>query len=70
MSWTIVSALGVGFALGLKHALDADHLAAVALAVVLGGPLGGRAQSGMRLAAGAISLVIGLGMMWGFSPDL
>ncbi|MBI3450831.1 MAG: urease accessory protein [Acidobacteria bacterium] len=30
MDTTILSALGVGFSLGLKHALDADHLAAVA----------------------------------------
>src|SRR5882724_6517473 len=30
MEATILSVLGVGFSLGLKHALDADHLAAVA----------------------------------------
>lgn len=30
---TTVSVLGLGFALGLKHALDADHLAAVAVIV-------------------------------------
>jgi len=29
MSLTIISLLGFGFVLGLKHALDADHLAAV-----------------------------------------
>ena len=40
------------------------------LPFVLGGPLGGRMQRGLRLTAGAISLVIGLGMMLGFSPDL
>lgn len=33
MDGTTVSALGVGFTLGLKHALDADHLAAVAVIV-------------------------------------
>lgn len=30
---SVLSALGVGFALGLRHALDADHLAAVAVMV-------------------------------------
>ena len=33
MLWPTISALGAGFALGLKHALDADHLAAVAAMV-------------------------------------
>lgn len=33
MVWPTLSALGIGFVLGLKHALDADHLAAVAAMV-------------------------------------
>jgi high-affinity nickel permease len=33
MDLTLMTALAIGFALGLKHALDADHLAAVAVMV-------------------------------------
>ena len=31
--WSTVSLLGVGLVFGLKHALDADHLAAVSTIV-------------------------------------
>jgi high-affinity nickel-transport protein len=63
LAYVLLFALGSIAGMGCMSAL-------AGLPFVLGGPLGGRAQSGMRLAAGAISLVIGLGMMWGFSPDL
>lgn len=33
MDLTLLTALAIGFALGLKHALDADHLAAVAVII-------------------------------------
>jgi high-affinity nickel-transport protein len=46
-----MSALGVGFALGLKHALEADHLAAVAVIV-------GEKRRGIR---GSTSI----GLSWG-----
>jgi high-affinity nickel-transport protein len=53
MDWPVVSALGVGFALGLKHALDADHLAAVAVMV------GDRRRS--LLAASMVGVIWGAG---------
>jgi len=51
MNASIIAAMGVGFALGLKHALDADHLAAVAVMV-----------SGRRRSISGASLV---GVIWG-----
>ncbi len=65
MLGTTLSVLGVGFALGLKHALDADHLAAVA--VLVGerrGTLRGSSAVGLAwglghaAALGAVSLAV------------
>ncbi len=53
MLGTTLTALGVGFALGMKHALDADHLAAVA---VLVGERRGRVAG-----ASAVGIAWGLG---------
>jgi high-affinity nickel-transport protein len=51
MDLSILAAVSVGFGLGLRHALDADHLAAVAVIV-----------SGRRRSLAGASLV---GMSWG-----
>jgi len=63
LAYVLLFALGSIAGMGCMSAL-------AGLPFILGGPLGGRMQRGLRLTAGAISLVIGLGMMWGLSPDL
>ena len=63
----IVSVLGLGFVLGLKHALDADHLVAVATIVsetrsILGsavvGAIWGLGHTAALLAAGVIVILL------------
>ena len=44
--------------------------ALVGIPFLIGGPLESRVQTGMKLAAGAISVVLGLSMLWGFAPGL
>ncbi len=64
MDWPVLSALGVGFALGLKHALDADHLAAVAAMVgERRGSLFGSSMVGMIWGAGHAAALAGAGLL-------
>jgi hypothetical protein len=75
--WMSLSVLGLGLVFGLKHALDADHLAAVSAIVSEGssvwrstlvGAVWGLGHTAAVLAAGA--LVIGLGMQIGHKTAL
>src|SRR3989442_14702752 len=65
MSATIVAAMGVGFALGLKHALDADHLAAVAVMVSRRRSISDASLVGVIWGAGhaAALTTVGLGVV-------
>ncbi len=67
MTWLTLSYLGIGFAFGVKHALDADHLAAVSTIVTrertivrsaLIGGLWGVGHTISLLAAGILVIVL------------
>ena len=68
MSPTVVMTLGLGFALGLRHAIEADHLAAVSTIVserrslaraAAVGALWGAGHTAALLAAGFFVIVLG-----------
>jgi len=57
----VLSAIALGFALGLRHAADPDHVAAIA--ALLARPAGGDARRGARTAAR-------VGAAWGLGHSL
>jgi len=61
--YVLLFAAGTIAGMGLMSAL-------VGLPFLLGGGREGRVQGVLRMAAGAFSLLLGLAMVWGFSPDL
>ena len=80
MTWlSILSCLGIGFAFGVKHALDADHLAAVSTIVLrerslarsalLGGAWG-IGHTAALLAAGVVVIALGIQISPGVARGL
>jgi high-affinity nickel permease len=69
MNGSLVMALGIGFALGLKHATEADHLVAVTTVVSeqrsiwrsgLVGALWGVGHTASLLLAGVLVIILGI----------
>lgn len=60
---SLVSLLGLGFFLGLRHALDADHLAAVATLIGQGQPLRRAARIGVLWGLGHTAALLAAALL-------